>query len=95
VPESRQNVQVARLEAPGVMAAAFSPLGTYLATFQRTRPEAGNTEKNLKVHPSGTLLEYVHCLPRHYSAAGLHVSLSLASTRHGPYATGGLHLCVA
>jgi len=39
---------VARLEAPGVMAAAFSPRGTYLATFQRTRPEAGNTEKNLK-----------------------------------------------
>ena len=31
-----------------MMAAAFSPRGTYLATFQRTRPEAGNTEKNLK-----------------------------------------------
>ncbi len=44
----RAAPQVARLEAPGVMAAAFSPRGTYLATFQRTRPEAVNTEKNLK-----------------------------------------------
>lgn len=63
MPESRQNVQVARLEAPGVMAAAFSPLGTYLATFQRTRPEAGNTEKNLKVHPSGCYVStFTACL---------------------------------
>ena len=53
MPEHRQDAQVARLEAPGVMAAAFSPLGTYLATFQRTRPEAGNAEKKLKVHTRG------------------------------------------
>lgn len=49
-----EHTQVARLEVPGVMAAAFSPRGTYLATFQRTRPDAGNTEKNLKARPSAS-----------------------------------------
>ena len=47
-----EHTQVAQLEVPGVMAAAFSPRGTYLATFQRTRPDAGNTEKNLKARIS-------------------------------------------
>ena len=39
------------------MAAAFSPRGTYLATFQRTRPDAGNTEKNLKARRRGPSAE--------------------------------------
>ena len=43
------NMQVAHLDLPNVVAVAFSPKSTYLTTFQRPQPAAGNTEKNLKV----------------------------------------------
>ena len=43
------NVQVAQLDLSNVVAVAFSPKSTYLTTFQRPQPSAGNTEKNLKV----------------------------------------------
>lgn len=42
-------MQVAFLDLPGVAAVAFSPKNTYLTTFQRPQPGAGNAEKNLKV----------------------------------------------
>ena len=43
------SMQVAHLDLPNVVAVAFSPKSTYLTTFQRPQPAAGNTEKNLKV----------------------------------------------
>lgn len=42
-------MQVAHLDLPNIVAVAFSPKSTYLTTFQRPQPGAGNTEKNLKV----------------------------------------------
>ena len=45
--------QVAVIDAPNPVAAAFSPRNTYLTIFQRLQPGAGNAEKNLKVG-SGT-----------------------------------------
>ena len=42
-------MQVAVIDAPNPVAAAFSPKNTYLTVFQRPQPGAGNAEKNLKV----------------------------------------------
>ena len=42
-------MQVAHVDLPNVVAVAFSPKSTYLTTYQRPQPGAGNTEKNLKV----------------------------------------------
>ena len=41
--------QAALLNLPNIVAIAFSPKNTYLITFQRPQPGAGNAEKNLKV----------------------------------------------
>ncbi len=41
--------QAALLNLPNIVAIAFSPKNTYLTTFQRPQPGAGNAEKNLKV----------------------------------------------
>jgi hypothetical protein len=49
---NRQELQ--RLEVAGVAALAFSPKGTYLATYQRpAKQEDGSSDKNLKVLQSG------------------------------------------
>ena len=43
-------MQLTTVDTPEVIAVAFSPQNTYLITYQRPRKEAGNADKNLKVH---------------------------------------------
>lgn len=60
------KAQVAKLDLPNVVAVAFSPKSTYLTTFQRPQPSAGNTEKNLKVRSlllSCHLAHQARCFP--------------------------------
>ena len=42
-------LQTGRLLVKNVIAAAWSPRGTYLQTFERPSKELGNAHKNLKV----------------------------------------------
>ena len=48
-PTQSMALQAAPLNLPNIVAIAFSPKNTYLTTFQRPQPGAGNAEKNLKV----------------------------------------------
>lgn len=43
------GVQTGELAVTGVIAAAWSPLATYLQTYERPSKEQGNAHKNLKV----------------------------------------------